>query len=291
MDVSIVLVSYNTKDLTRNCIKSIYEKTKDLDYEIFVVDNNSKDGSPEMLKKEFPNIHLIQNSQNKGFGAANNIAIKESSGKYIFCLNTDTILVNNAIKILYDFMEQNPNAGACGGQLYKEDMTPQHSHGVFNNIKKIAFSSLGLCFLFPNFYKHKLCNQDHILNTKIKKVDYITGADLMLRRNILDTIGLFDEDFFMYCEESELQFRLMKKNYSSFIVPNAKIIHIEGAACKFPIERLRLMRDSELLFFRKCYGAHYSYSAKLLYIIRYLFSIQFNKNYIKLLSIMLKLKA
>ena len=121
-DVSIILVSYKTKDLTRNCIKSIVEKTKNISYDIFVVDNNSQDGTCEMLKEEFPFVKLIENSQNIGFGAANNLAIKESDAEYVFLLNTDTLLVNNAVKILHDFLENNRQVGVCGANLYDENI-------------------------------------------------------------------------------------------------------------------------------------------------------------------------
>ena len=109
MDVSIIFVNYKTKNLTINAIKSVIEQTKEIKYEIFVVDNASNDGSIEAISKEFPNLHIIKNSENKGFGAANNLAIQEAKGKYILCLNTDTILLNNAIKIMCDFMEKDGN--------------------------------------------------------------------------------------------------------------------------------------------------------------------------------------
>ena len=109
MDVSIILVNYKTKDLTINAIKSVIEKTQGINFEIFVVDNNSKDGSIEAIEKEFPNINIIKNPINAGFGAANNLAINQAKGKYILCLNTDTLLINNAIKIMYNFMEKEEN--------------------------------------------------------------------------------------------------------------------------------------------------------------------------------------
>ena len=106
MDVSIILVNYNTKELTGDCIKSVYELTRDISYDIFVVDNASSDGSVQMIKEEFPAVKLIESPENLGFGRANNLAIKQSEAKYCFLLNTDTVLVNNAVKILFDFMEK-----------------------------------------------------------------------------------------------------------------------------------------------------------------------------------------
>jgi len=137
MDVSIILVNYNTCDLTLNCLKSIQEKVQNIEYEVFVVDNHSKDDSVEKIKQGYPNVKLIQSPNNIGFGRANNIAIKESQGKYIFLLNTDTVLMNNAVKVLFDFMEQNEKCGACGGNLYNDDGEMIHSFGYGDDIKSM----------------------------------------------------------------------------------------------------------------------------------------------------------
>ena len=197
MDVSIILVSYNTKDLTRDCLKSVYEKTQGVEFEIFVVDNNSHDGSAEMIEREFPEVRLIRNSENKGFGAANNIAIRQSNAKYIFCLNTDTILLNNAVKIFFDFMEQpeNQNVGVCGGALYDSDNCPTNYGGQFPSILHIL-QKFGL----RNIFKKKTINYEK----DIINVDYITGADIFFRKSVLDLVGLFDENFFIYYEETDL---------------------------------------------------------------------------------------
>src|SRR5574344_737129 len=120
MDVSIIIVNYNTKELTRNCLTSIYEKTKDVNFEVFVRDNNSKDGSISMIKKEFPSVILLENNANIGFGAANNRALKQAKGKYVFYLNSDTVLLNNAVKLFFDYFENakdKENIGALGCNL------------------------------------------------------------------------------------------------------------------------------------------------------------------------------
>lgn len=232
MDVSIILVSYNTKDLTRDCINSIYEKTVGLNYDIYVVDNNSQDGSQEMIAQEFPNIHLIKNQDNNGFGAANNVAIKHSNAKYIFCLNTDTLLVNNAIKILFDYMEANVNVGACGGQIYKKDMTLNYSVGNYPTISRIFFQFLGLNRILKKYWINKL-TPAKIVDYKVPtEVDYIIGADLMLRKSVLDKIGLYDEKFFLYGEESDLCYRIKNDGNKVIFLPDAQIIHLQGQSSK-----------------------------------------------------------
>ena len=252
-DVSIILVNYKTKDLTRNCINSIVEKTQYLSYEIFVVDNDSQDGTPEMLKNEFPWVKLIENPQNSGFGSANNLAIRQSDGKYVFLLNTDTILVNNAIKILFDFLENNEKIGACGANLYDENMEHVHSYGVFPTVKRQILKTFMLRWFFPAELKQM---KDKGLNSEnlLKPVDYITGADVMIRKSVLDEVGIFDERFFMYFEENELQFRIRKAGYEIYINPGAQIIHLHD---KSPKKRERMYyeyKKSQYLFFRLCYA-------------------------------------
>ena len=123
-DVSVILVSYNTETLTKDCLNSLYEKTQGINFDVWVVDNNSKDNTCEMIKKEFPQVNLIENKKNKGFGAANNQAIKESKAKYVFLLNTDTVLINNAIKILYG-ISKNTTFKACVDSLHLRFDTKQ----------------------------------------------------------------------------------------------------------------------------------------------------------------------
>lgn len=250
MDVSIILVSYNTKDLTRDCLNSVYEQTKDIEFEIFVVDNNSHDGSPEMIEKEFPNVRLIKNPDNKGFGAANNIAIRESKAKYVFCLNTDTILLNNAVKILYDYMESNPDAGACGGQLFDKNMGLMDSAGNYPTFWRTIFTYLGLRKLFPNIWENYLTPAKKCTYEEPTPVQSIIGADLFLRKSVLDEIGLFDENIFMYGEESDLCFRITRSGRNVMFVPDSKIIHIEGGSSQ-NLAKQKIIKTSLLYWYKK----------------------------------------
>jgi len=288
MDVSIILVSYNTKDMTRDCLKSIYKFTKDIDFEVFVVDNNSHDGSAEMIEKEFPQVKLIRNSENKGFGAANNIAIRQSSAKYIFCLNTDTVLLSNAIKAFYDFMEKDENkqAGACGCQLLDKDKKLQHSYAKFPCLAKL----ISMIFFFhkvcPNIYLKLFVNSELENNIQPYYVDYITGADLFIRKSVINECGMFDEDFFMYSEEVEMQFRYKKLGYKSVIIPDINIIHYCGVPKKeVSIQRLQMIFKSEILYYKKCHGLFISKLAKLLYIIKFIITPQHFKRYKELIKI------
>ncbi len=269
-EVSIILVNYKTKDLTRNCINSIVEKTQNLAYDIYVVDNNSQDGTCEMIKSEFPWVKLIENPKNSGFGSANNLAIRQSDAKYVFLLNTDTILVNNAIKILHDFLESTPQAGACGANLYDENMEHVHSYGVFPTVKRQILKTFMLRWFFPKELK---AMKDKGLNAEneLKAVDYITGADLMIKKSVLDEVGIFDERFFMYFEENELQFRIRKAGYEIFINPEAKIIHLHDKSPKKREKMYYEYKKSQYLFFRLCYANEKNiFGLKILMILTFL---------------------
>ena len=158
MQVSVIIVNYNTKELTKQAIRSVFDKTEGVEYEIIVVDNDSKDGSVEELKKTFQDkITVIESKENLGFGRANNLGIKQSKGKYVFLLNSDTELINNAIKIFYDYMEQNMQVGVCGGNLYNKNNEPATSYCMYKKsissyiywrIIQIVSKIFGYCF--PN---------------------------------------------------------------------------------------------------------------------------------------------
>lgn len=268
IDVSVIIVSYNTKDLTRNCLNSLYEKTHDVKFDVFVVDNDSQDGSCEMIKKEFPQVQLIENNENLGFGKANNLAIKKSNAEYVFLLNTDTTFINNAIKIMRDFLND-PNhkdIGACGGNLYDIENKNALSYGYLPSIKTKFIKTFQLKWFFPSENK-KISDRGFNESNELKQVDYITGADLMMRKSVLDEVGIFDEDFFLYYEETELQYRINKAGYKVFILPDAKINHLEGKSSSNRKNRRKAFLESEYLFYKKCYGITKFSPVKLIFFV------------------------
>lgn len=226
MDVSIIIVNYNTYTLTHDCIASVFKQTIDIDFEVIVSDNGSKDGSIEMIKTEFPQVILIENNENLGFGAANNRGLTIAQGKYIFYLNSDTILLNNAVKHFFDYWEmslEKDTIGALGCVLVDKDGNAIHSGGNLPNpihellyFCKCIFSSKGLVI----HKKHSI---------KIGEIGYITGADLFMLNN---NNARYDENFFMYYEESDLQLNLQKKGKKRLIIDGPKIIHLEGGSEK-----------------------------------------------------------
>lgn len=277
MDVSIIFVNYKTKDLTINAIKSVFEKTQGIDFEIFVVDNNSQDGSIEAIEKEFPNINIIKNIVNSGFGAANNLAIKQARGKYILCLNTDTLLINNAIKIMFDYMEneENKNVGACGGYLVDQNGNPAKSGGNFPSITNVIWK-FGLRNILKKQYR-KYCTALDASEITIDEIDQIIGADIFLRKSVLNKVGFFDEDYFMYSEETDLCKRIKKLGFKIRFIPEAKIIHLEGQSTPNNIKKILTFKYSEMLYLKKHH--HYKYPIiKILYSILYLMDWLIMKN-------------
>lgn len=259
MQVSIIIVNYNTLELTKNTIQSILDKTKEIDYEIILIDNDSNDGSKEFFStyNYKKTLKFIKSNQNLGFGKANNLGINIAKGKYIFLLNSDTLLINNAIKIFYKFMEENLNVGICGANLYDENKLPAHSYG------KIPTIFMDINDFIIKFYNKILKKRlDFNYTSKPLEVGYITGADMFIRKNILEKVGRFDPDFFMYFEETELTFRIKKEGHKVYSVPEAKIIHLEGKSFNFKEARFTMMCESKYKYLKKVYGknqAFYSY--------------------------------
>ncbi|MDR1554254.1 MAG: glycosyltransferase family 2 protein [Prevotellaceae bacterium] len=246
MNVSIIIVNYNTKTLLKQCLKSVFDNTTDISFEVIVVDNSSTDGSQQMIKDEFQNVILIESSENIGFGRANNLGAKAAKGKYLMLLNSDTVLVNNAIKILFDFIDKNPAAGICGGNLFDENKKPIHSYskmpGIMQEIKRLLF--------IPDTDYFNCTN-------KPKKVGYVTGADLMIRSDIFNQLNGFDSDFFMYYEESELTYRVKKEGYKVYSVPQAEIIHLEKKSFSDNNNRLGMIFRSCQTYYKKTHSRLY----------------------------------
>lgn len=228
MDVSIIIVSYNTLSVLRDCILSIKGKTRDIEYEIIVVDNASKDGTVEMLRQEFPEVKTIESGGNVGFGRANNIGMDAARGKYLLLLNADTILLNNAVKEFYDKAEdlskEGYQIGAIGSILLNKDKTTCHSYGRFitpgGEMREVISKYL-------RFLKDTT-NTSPSPVEGMKAVDYITGADMFVPAKVYKEMGGFDPDFFMYCEEVDWQKRMQEKGYKRLIVEGPEIIHLEG---------------------------------------------------------------
>ena len=267
MDVSIIIVNYHSEPMIIDCVRSIQEHTRSLNYEILVVDN----GSTEKKENEHfqflrEKVRWIPVGDNLGFGKANNLGATHARGKYLFLLNPDTVLMNNAVKILFDYLEANPETGIAGGNLYSPDEKPTGSFCLrFDDpAEEIKASKWGTILKKKLWEKcgtntsRPFASSFNYSNSPIP-VAYIYGADMMLSRGLFEEIGGFDPAFFMYYEEEELTWRVHQKGYQVICVPSARIIHLEGATQKvgatFSERQFRMRMNGKLIFYKKCYGA------------------------------------
>ncbi|MGI0009981.1 MAG: glycosyltransferase family 2 protein, partial [Nitrosopumilaceae archaeon] len=196
VQLSIIIINYNTRDLLRACLKSVFQKTQDLDFEMIVVDNASVDGSLEMVEQEFPQVKKICNAENRGFAAANNQAIKQANSEYILLLNSDTEVLDGAINKTIEFMKQRPETSIVGCKLLNPDGTLQPSCRSFPSVWNLFTESF---FLYKAFKRTKLFGKYYMSffdHTSIREVDVVMGAFMLIRREVIDAIGLFDEDYF-----------------------------------------------------------------------------------------------
>lgn len=254
MDVSVIIVNYNTKELTKNCIDSVFARTSGVSFEVILVDNASTDGSVELFEKD-DRIQFIESEKNLGFGKANNLGYQYSNGKYVFLLNSDTLLLNNAIKMFYDKMESIDGSIGCMGCLLEDaDRQFTHSYADFPKVSNLIYSLVSPIFRFLGCKKWELDNPKRRTDGNHQsffQVDYITGADLFIRRHVIEECGLFDPDFFMYYEDSEMQHRYFKKGYKSYIYVAPKIMHLEGCSMKPDRRKSLISFDSQLKYLEK----------------------------------------
>lgn len=260
MDVSIVMINYNTYDLTKNAIESILSYTANLQYEIILVDNNSPDNSGEMLNDFFESkIIYIQSGGNLGTSKAFNMGARIATGKYILWLNSDILIKDNFVFDLFDYMEKSLECGICGGNLVNWNNEPMHSYRLTLPSLETVRKSNGLWHKIKNKLTNSDIKNQYNFTGKPLEVGYITGADMMIRKSVIDEIGGFDEDIFMYAEECEFTFRMKQRtHYKVISVPTATMQHLEGASfgkeAAFNERRFRAMLNGNSIYFEKCYG-------------------------------------
>lgn len=232
MELSIIIVSWNTKDLLRDCLHSVYEEIRGLEAEVFVVDNNSPDQSALMVGEEFPWVKLLANKSNRGFAAANNQAFILAAGRKILLLNPDTKVRPNSLKALVQFLDQNPSAGVVAPQLLNTDGSIQRSCRSFPTFLNMSYELLGLSRLFPNVHRfrhYKMLDWNH---DDQRQVDQPEGACLMVRREVLDQVGTLDEGFFMLFEEVDWCYRIKQAGWQIWFLPSAQVVHHYGQSIK-----------------------------------------------------------
>ncbi len=233
MKLSIVIVNYNVEYFLDQCLNSVRKAMENIDGEIFVVDNDSIDGSNQMVESKYPEVTLIANKKNVGFSTANNQAIKISKGEYVLLLNPDTVVEHNTFEKCIKFMDDNPDAGALGVKMLDGSgkFLPESKRGLPTPSTSF-YKMFGLSTLFPNSKRFARYHLGHLDKDKIHKIEILPGAFMLLRKEALDKVGLLDEAFFMYGEDIDLSYRIIKEGYSNYYYPETRIIHYKGESTK-----------------------------------------------------------
>jgi GT2 family glycosyltransferase len=232
MDLSIIVVNWNSEAYLKKCLESIYEHTTGIEYEIIVVDNASPNNQIDEVGMHFPKIHVIKSTQNLGFSAANNLGFRQSEGQTLLFLNPDTVFLGPAIRTLLDTMDALPNAGAIGGRLLNTDLSLQTSCiQTFPSIANQIFDVEAIRLRWPSC---KLWNIAPLYSRENKPtpVDVVSGACLMLRRNVFEQIGEFSEDYFMYADDIDLCYKAQQAGFTNYHVGNAVLVHHGGGSSK-----------------------------------------------------------
>ncbi len=250
-DVSIIIVNWNTRELLRDCIKSVYENTHDVSYEIIVVDNNSSDGSAAMVSESFGDVKLVCNSTNAGFAAANNQGMSEATGRYVLLLNSDTVVLESAIDRSVEWMDSHGGAAVMGCRVLNPDRSMQRTCFMFPSVLN--------CFLLTS-YLSKLIGGGFFGREQMqswrrdseREVDVVTGCFMLVRSEAIEQIGMMDEDYFVYGEETDWCWRFKESGWDVVFSPVGEIVHYGGQSSRQSAGAMMLqLRGSILLFFRK----------------------------------------
>ncbi len=223
MDISFIIVNWNTQALLKDALESIFNTVGTLSHEVIVVDNASSDGSVAMLRQYYPQVRVIANTENRGFGAANNQGFAVMQGRYALLLNTDAVLTPGAVQKLWAFAEATPRAAIICGQLLNADGSKQNSIASFPTLLSLATNTSLLEYLFPRRYPSK-----RYAHTSPIEVDSAVGACMMIRKTALDAVSFFDERFFFFFEETDLAFAMKRAGWDVYHVPDAWIYHLQG---------------------------------------------------------------
>jgi GT2 family glycosyltransferase len=263
-DISIVIVSFNTRDVLRECLLSVHREVKSLRVQVIVVDNASSDGSPAMIEREFPVAELIRSEINLGFGPANNLGIKAARGRYVVLLNSDAFLTEGSLQRSVAHMDENPRVGLGGGRLIGRDGLPQPSARMFPTVLGDLIVHSGLAARFPRSRIFGHADRTWANEMEAAEVDWVPGAYSIIRSEVLKVTGTFDPRFFLYYEEVDLCMRIKQVGYSVWYWPDVSVVHIGGESSR-QIRSLEMSKSggqlilwrmrSMLLYYRKHKGA------------------------------------
>ncbi len=251
IDVSIVIVAWNVRQFMYNCLKSVYDETRGIRFEVIYVDNASADGSVEMVKSKFPDVRIIENQKNEGFIKANNQAIEVSRGRYVLLLNSDTVVLDNAIAKTVKFADEHPDAAVVGCRVLNPDRTLQRSCFMYPSILNMFLAATYLYKIFPRsriFGRPEMTWWDF---NEVKEVETVCGCFSLVRKEAIDQTGLMDETYFVYADDPDWCYRFKKNDWKILFTPNAEIVHYGGQTTKqMPRQFSLQLRGSILIFMR-----------------------------------------
>jgi GT2 family glycosyltransferase len=259
LDVSIIIVSWNTVGILRDCLRSVYAQTRGIAFEVIVIDNASSDGSPGMVRREFPQAVLIANSDNRGFAAANNQGIDKAAGRYVLLLNPDTIVLDGAIGKSVAFADSRSEAGIVGCRVLNADRTLQRSCFMFPSPLNLFLLATYLDRLFP---RSRFFGRDRMTwwdAAESRTVDVVCGCFMLVRREALDRVGKLDESYFIYGEETDWCYRFQKAGWQVVFTPDAQIVHLGGGSSERVRLPMRLQLRASILLFIKRHRGRLSY--------------------------------
>ena len=267
-DVSIIIVSWNTREILHNCLKSIYEQTRAIRFEVILVDNASTDSSQEMVRLEFPQVTIIANNVNRGFAGANNQGIAIANGRYVLLLNPDTVVLDDAIAKTVAFADLHHDVAVVGCKVLNPDGSLQRSCFMFHSLLNMFLAVTYLYKLFPKnrfFGRQEMTWWDY---EDVREVDTINGCFMLIRREAIENVGTMDERFFMYGEETDWCYRFKKAGWKIMFSPEGEIIHLGGqSTAQRAGEMVIQLRLSILQFIGKHYSRLTFYMACLLTVI------------------------
>jgi hypothetical protein len=260
MDLAVIIVNFNTKEKLRDCLQSVFNSQTRYNFQVWVVDNASGDGSAEMVKKEFPQVRLIENQENVGFAKASNQALRQARGRYYLLLNSDAEVLPDTFDKMIFFMDNNPTVGISGCKVVKGDgKLDLACRRSFPNPVNAFFRVAGLSFLFA---KSRMAsyNLTYLPEDEVVEVDSVMGAFLLIRREVMEQIGLLDEDFFMYGEDLDWCYRAKKAGFKVMYVPLTTVIHHKGSSSRrVPGKALLEFHRAMQLFYDKYYQEKYNF--------------------------------
>jgi len=245
VDVSVIIVNWNTREILRQCLRSVFAETQDIGFEVIVIDNASSDNSVEMVRGEFPGVRLIANTKNVGFAAGNNQGMAIASGRYLLLLNSDTIVLDRAIQTTVAFADAHPDTAVVGCRVLNPDRTLQNTCFMFPSVLNWFLFSTYLYKLFPRSRFFGREQMTWWLREDAREVDVVTGCFMLVRGSAITQVGMMDDGFFMYAEETDWCYRFKCRGWKSRFTPDALIIHIGGAsAAKLSARRARITNAS-----------------------------------------------